>query len=249
MGQQLICINPHNGNAVADVDLLAAISIILTQSTEYNSLKLKFFLFGFTAALCVWIVFFPRQDYLAIVSGMLFFPFAVLLSLFMPQLFVLKDVKSVDRRSNLAFASFFVIFCVAVRVLTDMEITNYGLFVLLLVPATTLVFIVVWALPHKIDIDTIAITAIFYSIAFVPLLNELGSAKTEVITSGPLVRKYHSTSRPPGRYLVTQDRKEKLQIRVGKSTYEGYQKGDLVCIKVRVGWLGLESLSLVHCPS
>ncbi|SEH79318.1 hypothetical protein SAMN05660691_01461 [Rheinheimera pacifica] len=228
--------------------LLAAISIILTPSIEYNALKLKLFLFCFTAGLCIWIVFFPRHDYLAIVSGMLFFPSAVLLSLFIPKLFVLKDVKLVDRRSNLALPSFFVISCVALRVLTDMEITNYGLFTLLLVPATTLVFIVVWVLPHKMDTEAIAITAICYSIAFVPLLNELGPAKMEAITSGPLVRKYHSTSRPPGRYLVMQDRKEKLQIRVGKYTYEGYKKGDLVCIKVRVGWLGLESLSLVRCP-
>lgn len=63
--------------------------------------KLKIFMFVFTTACCIWVLFYPRYDSMELFAGLLFFPVAALLAFAKPEVFALDKLERATTGVNL----------------------------------------------------------------------------------------------------------------------------------------------------
>ncbi|MDF3124375.1 hypothetical protein [Rheinheimera sp. 1928-s] len=210
--------------------------------------KLKVFMFVFTAAFCIWMLFYPRYDSMELFAGLLFFPVAAVLAFAKPEVFALDKLERVTTGVNLILHIMAVAGCVTLSLVLRIRFSNEVLLLPFFVPMALLSSYIVWVLAYRLSWASVVVLGVFYTHSLIILSNELNPAETEVVISGPVVRKYIST-KPQAHMLVMQYRKEKRHIQVGEGTYERTEKGDLICIKDRTGWIGLTSVWYVKCPS
>lgn len=209
--------------------------------------KLKIFMFVFTAAFCIWILFYPGYDSLELFAGLLFFPFAAVLAFAKPEVFALDKLERVTTGVNLIPYIMWVAGCVTLSLVLHIRFSNEVFLLPFFVPMALLSSYIVWVLAYRLSWASVVVLGVFYTHSLIILSNELSSAETEVLISGPVVRKYVST-KPQAHMLVMQYKKDKRHIQVSEATYERTEKGDLICIKDRTGWLGLISVWYVKCP-
>ena len=138
--------------------------------------------------------------------------------------------------------------CVTLSLVLHIRFSNNVFLLPFFVPMALLSSYIVRVLAYRLSWASVVVLGVFYTHSLIILSNELSPAETEVVISGPMVRKYIST-RPKAYMLVLQYRKEKRHIQVGEATYKRTEKDDLICIKDRTGWLDLTSVWYVKCPS
>ena len=63
--------------------------------------KLKIFMFVFTTAFCIWVLFYPRYDSMELFAGLLFFPVAAVLAFAKPEVFALDKLERATTGLNL----------------------------------------------------------------------------------------------------------------------------------------------------
>ena len=210
--------------------------------------KLKVFMFVFTAAFCIWMLFYPGYDSLELFAGLLFFPVAAVLAFAKPEVFALDKLEQATTGVNLIPYVMWVAGCVTLSLVLHIRFSNEVFLLPFFVPMVLLSSYIVWVMAYRLSWASVVVLGVFYTHSLIILSNELSPAETEVVISGPVVRKYIST-RPQAHMVVMQYRKEKRYIQVGEATYERTDKGDLICIKDRTGWLGLTSVWYVKCLS
>ncbi|GAA0661017.1 hypothetical protein [Rheinheimera tangshanensis] len=210
--------------------------------------KLKIFTFVFTTAFCIWVLFYPRYDSMELIAGLLFFPVAAVLAFAKPEVFALDKLERATTGVNLIPYVMWVVGCVTLSLVLRIRFSNEVFFLPFFVPMVLLSSYIVWVLAYRLSWASVVVLGVFYTHSLIILSNELSPAETEVVISGPVVRKYIS-KKPKAYMLVMQYKKEKRHIQVGEGTYERTEKGDLICIKDRTGWIGLTSVWYVKCPS
>lgn len=209
--------------------------------------KLKVFMFVFTAAFCIWMLFYSRYDSVELFAGLLFFPIAAVLAFAKPEVFALDKLERATSGVNLIPHIMAVAGFVTLSLVLHIRFSNEVFLLPFFVPMALLSSYIVWVMAYRLSWASVVVLGVFYTHSLIILSNELSPAETEVVISGSVVRKYVST-KPQAYMLVMQYRKEKRHIQVGEATYERTDKGDLVCIKDRTGWLGLTSVWYVKCP-
>jgi hypothetical protein len=210
--------------------------------------KLKVFMLVFTTAFCIWVLFYPRYDSMELFAGLLFFPIAAVLVFAKPEVFALDKLDRATTGVNLIPYIMAVAGCVTLSLVLRIRFSNEVFLLPFFVPMALLSSYIVWVLAYRLSWASVVVLGVFYTHSLIMLSNELSPAETEVVISGPVVRKYIS-NKPKAFYLVMQYKKDKRHIQVSEAAYERTEKGDLICIKDRTGWIGLTSVWYVKCPS